>query len=104
MLGQVVNPGKIIYDSTLTIKDYIKLAGGFGWRALENDVRIIKAKTGEWVEADENVKVLRPGDTIWVPEDPPGPEFWDVFTDVLTVLAQLAAIVAASAAVIVATR
>jgi protein involved in polysaccharide export with SLBB domain len=103
MLGQVVNPGKIIYDSTLIISDYIKLAGGFSWRALENDVRVIKAKTGEWVEADD-VKVLRPGDTIWVPEDPPGPEFWVVFTDVLTILAQLAAIVAASAAVIVATR
>ncbi len=103
MLGQVVNPGKIIYDSTLTINDYIKLAGGFGWRALENDVRVIKAKTGEWVEADD-VKMLRPGDTIWIPENPPGPEFWAVFTDVLTILAQLAAIVAASAAVIVATR
>jgi len=103
MLGQIVNPGKIIYDSTLTINDYIKLAGGFGWRALENDVRVIKARTGEWLEADD-IKALRPGDTIWVPEDPPGPKFWVVFTDVLSILAQLAAIVAASAAVIVATR
>ena len=103
MLGQFVNPGKIIFDSLLTIKDYINLAGGFGWRALEGDLRIIKAKTGEWVDADENV-LLQPGDTIWAPEDPPGPKFWDVFTDVLTVLAQLAAVVAASAAVIVALR
>jgi polysaccharide biosynthesis/export protein len=103
MLGQVVNPGKVIYDSSLTAKEYIKLAGGFGWRALEGDVRIIRAKTGEWVDADEDV-LLKPGDTIWVPEDPPGPKFWDVFTDVLTIVAQLAAIVAASAAVIVATR
>ena len=103
MLGQLVNPGKVIYDSTLTINDYIELAGGFGWRALKNDVRVIKAKTGEWIEADD-VKKLKPGDTIWVPEDPPSPEFWVVFTDVLTILAQLAAVVAASAAVIVATR
>jgi protein involved in polysaccharide export with SLBB domain len=103
MLGQFVNPGKIIYDSLLTINEYIKLAGGFGWRALEGDVRIIRAKTGEWVDADEDV-LLKPGDTIWVPENPPGPKFWDVFTDVLTIVAQLAAIVAASAAVIVATR
>jgi len=35
MLGQFVNPGKIIFDSLLTINDYINLAGGFGWRALE---------------------------------------------------------------------
>lgn len=103
MLGQLVNPGKIIYDSTLTIKDYIELAGGYGWRAEESDVRVIKAKTGEWVE-EGDVKQLKPGDTIWVPEDPPGPTFWVVFTDVLTVLAQVAAIIAASAAVIVATR
>ncbi|HEY6437085.1 MAG TPA: SLBB domain-containing protein, partial [Ignavibacteriaceae bacterium] len=103
MLGQVVNPGKIIYDSTLTINDYIELAGGFGWRAQEGDVRVIKAKTGEWVEASD-IKILGPGDTIWIPENPPGPEFWVVFTDILTILAQVAAIVAASAAVIVATR
>jgi polysaccharide biosynthesis/export protein len=103
MLGQFVNPGKIIFDSLLTINDYINLAGGFGWRALEGDVRIIRAKTGEWVDADEDV-LLQPGDTIWAPEDPPGPKFWDVFTDALTIVAQLAAIVAASAAVIVAVR
>jgi protein involved in polysaccharide export with SLBB domain len=103
MLGQLVNPGKVIYDSTLTVNDYIELAGGFGWRAQENDVRVIKAKSGEWVEADD-VQQLRPGDTIWVPEEPPSPKFWVVFTDVLTILAQVAAIVAASAAVVVATR
>jgi polysaccharide biosynthesis/export protein len=103
MLGQFVNPGKIIFDSLFTVNDYISLAGGFGWRALEGDVRVIKAKTGEWIDADE-IDELKPGDTIWVPENPPGPKFWDVFTDVLTIVAQLAAIVAASAAVIVATR
>ena len=103
MLGQFVNPGKIIYDSLLTINDYIKLAGGFGWRALQGDVRVIKAKTGEWVDADEDI-LLQPGDTIWVPEDPPGPKFWVVFMDALTIVAQLAAIVAATAAVVVATR
>jgi protein involved in polysaccharide export with SLBB domain len=103
MLGQFVNPGKVVYDSTLTIQDYISLAGGFGWRAMEGDVRVIKANTGEWIDSDD-IEKLEAGDTIWVPEDPPGPKFWDVFTDVLTILAQLAAIVAASAAVIVAVR
>ncbi len=103
MLGQFVNPGKVVYDSTLTIHDYISLAGGFGWRAMEGDVRVIKANTGEWIDSDD-IEKLEAGDTIWVPEDPPGPKFWDVFTDVLTILAQLAAIVAASAAVIVAVR
>ena len=103
MLGQFLNPGKIIYDPNLTVNDYIQLAGGFGWRALEDEVRVIKAKTGEWIEADD-VESLEPGDTIWVPEDPPGPKFWEVFMDALTVLAQTAAIVAAVAAIIIATR
>lgn len=103
MLGQFVNPGKIIYDPSLSIDDYVELAGGFGWRALEGDLRIIKAKTGEWVDADEDLK-LQPGDTIWVPEDPPSPKFWDVFTDVLTIVAQVAVILSATAALIIATR
>jgi hypothetical protein len=53
MLGQFVNPGKIIYEPDLTIKDYIALAEGFGWRALEGEVRVIKATTGEWIDADD---------------------------------------------------
>ena len=103
MLGQFINPGKIIYNPSLTIKDYIALAKGFGWRALEGEVRVIKATTGEWIDADDVVK-LDPGDTIWVPEDPPGPKFWDVFMDGLQIIAQLATIVAATAAIIIATR
>lgn len=103
IIGQVVNPGSIIYDENLTIKDYIKSAGGFSWRAVEGDVRLIKANTGEWIEED-NVEFLEPGDTIWVLENPPGPKFWDIFLTSLTVVAQLAAIVAASVAVIVSTR
>ena len=103
LIGQVVNPGNIIYDKNLTVNDYIQLAGGFSWRAIENDVRVIKVNTGEWVDA-EDIEKLDPGDTIWILEDPPGPKFWDVFTTSLTILGQVAAIVAASVAVIIATR
>jgi len=103
IIGQVVNPGNLVYAPNLKVNDYIQLAGGFSWRAIEGDVRVIKVNTGEWVDADD-VDYLDPGDTIWVLEDPPGPKFWDVFLTSLTVVAQLAAIVAAAAAVIVATR
>lgn len=103
LIGQVVSPGNIIYDPNLKVEDYIQLAGGFSWRAIEGDVRVIKVNTGEWVDADDILN-LDPGDTIWVLEDPPGPKFWDVFTTSLTVLGQLAAIVAATMAVIIATR
>ncbi len=103
MLGQVVNPGNVIYNKNYTIDDYIRLAGGFGWRALEGDVRVIRANTGEWIDADD-VDIIKPGDTIWIPEDLPGPKFWDVFTSSLQVLGQVAAVIAATVAVIVATR
>jgi polysaccharide biosynthesis/export protein len=103
LIGQVVNPGNIIYNVNLSVEDYIQLAGGFSWRAIEGDVRVIKVNTSEWVEADD-IDRLDPGDTIWILEDPPGPKFWDVFTTSLAVLGQVAAVIAATVAVIVATR
>lgn len=103
LIGQVVRTGNYEFNENYNAEDYINLAGGFSWRAKENEVRIIKAKTGEWVYADD-VDVLKPGDTIWVPEDPPGPKFWDIFTTSLTVLGQISAVIAATIAVIVASR
>ena len=103
MLGQIINPGNIIYDSSYTVDDYINLAGGFGWHAEEGEVRVIKAKTGEWIYP-EDVESLEPGDAIWVPEEPPAPEFWEIFNTTLQVLGQVAAVVAATAAIIIATR
>jgi len=47
---------------------------------------------------------LKPGDTIWIPETPPGPKFWDVFTTSLAIVGQVAAIIAATVAIIVASR
>ena len=103
MLGQVVAAGNIIYQPGLNYKNYIDLAGGFGWGAKTGDVRIIKANTGEWIDADES-DTLKPGDAIWVPEKPQPPKFWDVFTTSLNIVGQLAAVVAATVAVIIATR
>jgi protein involved in polysaccharide export with SLBB domain len=103
IIGQVVNPGNIPFRENFNVLDYINLSGGFGWRAIESDVRVIRSNTGEWVEADE-VKRINPGDIIWVPEKTPPPKFWDVFTTSLQVVGQIAAVVAATVAVIVATR
>ena len=103
MLGQVLNPGNVIYQKDLSAKDYIELAGGFGWRAETGDVRIIRANSGEWVYA-KDAESLNPGDAIWVPEEPPSPKFWTVFTTTLQVVGQVASVVAATVAVIIATR
>ena len=41
---------------------------------------------------------------VWVPEDPPDKTFWEIFTSTLQVLGQVAAVIAAAAAIIIATR
>ncbi len=103
LVGQVQNPGNIIFNKNFTIDDYIELAGGFSWRAVDDDIRVIKASSGEWHEADE-IENLNPGDIIWVPEETPPPKFWDVFTTSLIVVGQVATIIAALAAIIVTSR
>lgn len=103
LVGQVVKPGNIIYDRKYSIDDYIAIAGGFSWKAVDDDIRVIKSSSGEWIEADD-VEELQPGDIIWVPEEAPSPKFWDVFMDTMTVLAQIAAVVTSVVAIAVATR
>lgn len=103
LVGQVLKPGNIIYKPDLSVDQYIDLAGGFGWRAVKGDIRVIKSNTGEWLDADD-VDELSPGDIIWVPEDPPAPKFWDVFQTSLTILGQVATVVAATVAVIISVR
>jgi protein involved in polysaccharide export with SLBB domain len=103
LIGQAVYPGNIPFKKGLTVRDYINLAGGFGWKAETGKVRVIKSKTGEWIEEDD-VKILEPGDTIWIPEEPQPPKFWDIFKDTLAILGQVATVIAATIAVIVSTR
>ncbi len=103
LVGQVVNPGNVMYNPTYNVDDYIKLAGGFAWRAVEGDVRVIKANTREWVDADD-VESLEPGDVIWIPEETPSPKFWDVFKDSMLIIGQVAALITAIVAVIISSR
>ena len=103
LVGQVVNPGNIIFNSSYSVNDYIKLAGGFAWRAVVGDVRVIKANTREWLDADD-VSVLEPGDVIWIPEETPPPKFWDVFKDSMLIVGQAAALITAIVAIIISSR
>lgn len=103
IIGQAVSPGNIPYEPEYKVMDYINLAGGFGWRAEDSEIRVIRANTGEWVDA-EDVEVLYPGDTIWIPEQTPGPKFWDIFKDTLTILGQVATVITAAIAIIVSSR
>jgi len=103
LIGQVVQPGKIPFDKKLKVEDYIKLAGGFGWRAVESDVRVVRANSGEWID-EHDVKELFPGDIIWIPEDPPPPKFWEFTKDALFIIGQVATVVTAAVAIIASRR
>ena len=84
--GEVLFPGNIPFRPGLRPRDYIRLAGGFSWNARKSKVRVIRARTGEWLKLSK-VSKLEPGDTIWVPEKPDR-DWWLLFRQVMTVAAQ----------------
>lgn len=88
--GQVANPGGVLYDPSYGIRDYIAKVGGYGWNARVGRTRVIKGRTGEWLNADE-VKRIDPGDTIWVPENPHR-DWWELFIEIMTVAGQASTI------------
>lgn len=93
IIGRVNSPGNVIFAPGWTFEQYITAAGGYGWRADDGDVRVVKARTGELVDADdEGDYELEPGDTIWVPEVPEV-KFWEIALTTLGVISQVAGIV-----------
>jgi polysaccharide biosynthesis/export protein len=93
IIGRVNSPGNVIFKEGWSYLDYITACGGFGWRAREGDVRVVKARTGELMDADNTSDYrLEPGDAIWVPEKVKT-KFWEVALTTLGVIGQVAGIV-----------
>ena len=93
IIGRVNNPGNVIFNRGWNYENYLGAVGGFGWRADKGDVRVVKARTGELVDAENTGDYeLEPGDTIWVPEVPEV-KFWEIALTSLGVISQLAGIV-----------
>lgn len=69
IFGEVKKPGSYAYVNGMTVVNAIALAGGYTYRAKENNVLIIRAKDvdREKNSADHDTIVL-PGDVIEVPE------------------------------------
>ncbi len=63
--GQVNNSGFIPYKEGADAQYYIDAAGGFGERADQDEVRVIKFKTREWLEPDE--ATIQSSDFVYVP-------------------------------------
>jgi protein involved in polysaccharide export with SLBB domain len=92
--GKVKNPGNVAFVEGAGYEHYLDAAGGYGWKADDGEARIIKAKSGDtFLASSESNYVLEPGDKIFVPEEPEG-NFWEGFTNVITILAQIGTIVA----------
>jgi protein involved in polysaccharide export with SLBB domain len=88
--GEVANPGIISYHSKYNYLDYIKLTGGYSFRADKKKVRIIKGVTGEWKKAKRNTR-LDPGDAILVPEKKKI-KYFNVIRDVVIFLGNTATV------------
>lgn len=63
--GQVNRPGFVPYKEGADYMYYINAAGGYGERADEDAVRVIKFKTREWLEPDE--AKIQSSDFVYVP-------------------------------------
>ena len=89
--GGVISPGDIRFDPDWNYEDYIDAAGGYTDLARESWTRIIDAKTGKWLEADDETPVNE-GDIIFVPEKDPL-DWYRFFVETVAIVAQVGAIV-----------
>lgn len=92
VFGQVVSPGHIQFKPGENVDYYLRLAGGVTDRARESDIKIVKAKTRQWLSVDDSM--VEEGDYVWVPKEVDRP-----FGYVLNVIAQSAAILTAAVSV-----
>jgi polysaccharide biosynthesis/export protein len=65
--GQTVTPGHIPYVPGEGLEYYIGKAGGYTDRARPGDVKIVKARTKQWLSPDDTV--IEEGDYVWVPKE-----------------------------------
>ncbi len=90
VVGQVVTPGLYPYRPDQDLDYYLTLAGGYNWNALTRKTRIIKSKTGEWMDPDGDT-IIYDGDEIFVPEKPPR-DWWELTKDIIVAASQLATV------------
>jgi len=85
VFGQVALPGHIPFVRSRDSKYYVGKAGGFTGRANSGSLKVIKAKTKQWMEP--GATTIEEGDYLWVPEEPDRP-----FSYYMTIASQSAAV------------
>jgi protein involved in polysaccharide export with SLBB domain len=89
--GAIKNPGFVPYAESRTVRDYVDLAGGISPKARTGGIRVIRHRTGEWVNADEETPI-DPGDAVWVPEKQDR-DWWRITREIAIFLGSIATIV-----------
>ncbi len=85
VFGQVAQPGHVPFISGKDAKYYVSKAGGYTDRANGGSLRVIKAKTKQWLEP--GATSIEEGDYVWVPAEPDRP-----FSYYMAVASQSAAV------------
>ena len=91
--GEVKRPGLVRYDSSRSVQDYVRMAGGYSARAAQGQLRITRSITGQTLRAHDGMG-LQPGDQIWVPERG-DTTFWHDLQQFVLVAAQVATVLIA---------
>jgi protein involved in polysaccharide export with SLBB domain len=86
VFGQVSSPGHIPYIAGKDPDYYVKKAGDFTDRANKGGLKVIKAKTKQWVSPGDTK--VEEGDYIWIPTEPDRP-----FGYYMNIASQAAAVV-----------
>jgi protein involved in polysaccharide export with SLBB domain len=93
VFGQIVNPGHVTYIPGQNLGSYIARAGGFTDRAREGDVKIVKARTRQWLSPKSTT--IEEGDYIWVPKETEYP-----FSYYMNIIGQTASVVSVGVSII----
>lgn len=99
VFGQVVSPGHVVYVPRADVPYYVEKAGGFTDRARSGDIKIIKARTKQWLDPDETT--IEDGDYIWVPKEIERPFIYytTIVSHLATILSAIVGIAVVAAAV-----
>ncbi|MEK9137479.1 MAG: SLBB domain-containing protein, partial [Bacteroidota bacterium] len=93
VFGQIVSPGHIPFVEGEGPEYYVRRAGGFTDRARKGDVKIVKARTKQWLSPIETS--VEEGDYIWVPKQLERP-----FSYYMNIIGQTASVVSVAISII----
>ncbi len=85
--GRVNNPGFVKFNPDFNYEDYIRLAGGYSYRADIDETFINKVKGGQYLAKSKDYKI-DPGDVILVPTEKEISAY-EIFATALTIVTQL---------------